>query len=88
MTHSDWASKFKIKGTELRCINNRYCLYKISSIWDKEKNERVKIINEMIGRITESEGLILKGIKNQQKCKKYYKNQQQRNMELQSHCKK
>ena len=61
--HPDWATKFKAKGTELRFINNRYYLYKITSKWDKIKKKTKKITLEMIGRITEENGLIPKGTK-------------------------
>ena len=67
MKHPDWASKFKKKGTELRFINGRYYLYRISSVWDKEKNRSRKITHEMIGRITEIDGLILRGTKKEPK---------------------
>lgn len=62
-SHPEWAIKFKTKGTELRCINNRYYLYKITSKWDKTKKKTRKITLEMIGRITKEDGLIPKGIK-------------------------
>lgn len=63
MPHPDWAVKFKEKNTELRCIRGKYYLYKISSIWDKEKKRARKITGEMIGRITEEKGIIPKGVK-------------------------
>ena len=61
--HPKWALKFKTKGTELRCFNNRYYLYKITSKWDKIKKKTRKITLEMIGRINEKNGLIPKGTK-------------------------
>lgn len=61
MQHPEWATKHKIKGTELRLINGKYYLYKITSKWDKEKKVTRKITLGMIGRITEKEGLIPKG---------------------------
>lgn len=63
MAHPDWALKFKAKGTELRNINGRFYLYRISSKWDKERKVTRKITHEMIGRITEKDGLIPKGTK-------------------------
>ena len=63
MSHADWALKFKQKNTELRLIRGKYYLYKISSIWDKDKKRARKITGEMIGRITENDGLIPKGTK-------------------------
>lgn len=63
MLHPDWALKFKEKNTELRLIRGKYYLYKISSVWDKEKKRARKITGEMIGRITEKDGMIPKGVK-------------------------
>jgi transposase len=63
MAHPEWALKFKEKGTELRCIRGKYYLYRVSSVWDKEKKRARKISGEMIGTITENDGLTLKGIK-------------------------
>ena len=61
MAHPEWALKFKQKGTELRCIRGKYYLYKVSSVWDKEKKRARKISGEMIGAINETDGLIPKG---------------------------
>lgn len=61
MAHPDWAIKFKTKGTELRFLKGKYYLYRITSKWDKEKKKTRKITLEMIGRITEEQGLIPKG---------------------------
>jgi transposase len=63
MRHPEWALKFKEKNTELRCISGRYYLYRISSKWDKERKVTRKITHEMIGRITEQDGLIPRGTK-------------------------
>ena len=63
MAHPEWVSKHKAKATELRCIEGRYYLYRISSVWDKEKKRARKITHEMIGRITEQDGLIPRGTK-------------------------
>ena len=63
MTHPDWALKYKTKGTELRCIRGKYYLYRISSFWDKERKVTRKVTHEMIGRISEQHGFILKGEK-------------------------
>jgi len=63
MSHPEWALKFKEKNTELRLIRGRYYLYKISSVWDKDKKRARKITGEMIGRITENDGFIPKGTK-------------------------
>jgi transposase len=63
MAHPEWALKFKTKGTELRNIGGRFYLYRISSKYDKERKVTRKITHEMIGRITEQDGLIPKGYK-------------------------
>lgn len=59
--HPEWASKFKIKNTELRNIKGRYYLYKITSKWDPAKKRTKKVTLGMIGTITEKDGLIPKG---------------------------
>lgn len=63
MAHPDWALAFKTKGTELRNIGGRFYLYRVSSKWNKEKKVTQKITHEMIGRITQEDGLIPKGTK-------------------------
>ena len=63
MSHPDWALKFKEKNTELRLIRGKYYLYKISSVWDKEKKRARKITGKMVGSITETDGLTLTGTK-------------------------
>jgi transposase len=61
MTHPEWALKLKTKGTELRNIGGRFYLYRISSKYDKARKVTRKITHEMIGRITEKDGLIPRG---------------------------
>lgn len=56
--HPEWALKYKKKGTELRLINGRYYLYRITSKWDKEKKRSKKITLELLGRITKEDGFI------------------------------
>lgn len=63
MSHPDWALKFKEKNTELRLIRGKYYLYKISSVWDKEKKRARKITGKMVGSITATDGLTLTGTK-------------------------
>ena len=63
MPHPEWALKYKTKGTELRNIKGRFYLYRVSSKWNKEKKVTQKITHEMIGRITEQDGLIPRGTK-------------------------
>jgi transposase len=61
MPHPEWALKHRTKGTELRNIGGRFYLYRVSSKWNKERKVTQKITHEMIGRITEEDGLIPKG---------------------------
>jgi len=63
MAHPEWALKHKTKGTELRNIGGRYYLYRVSSKYDKERKVSRKITHEMLGRITEKDGLIPRGQK-------------------------
>ena len=57
MPHPDWVLKHKQKGTEIRNIKNNYYLYKVTSVWDKEKKRAKKITEKYLGTIT-PEGLI------------------------------
>ena len=52
--YPDWVLKHKKKGTNISCINGRYYLYSVSSVWNKEKGRAQKITNEYLGRITEN----------------------------------
>ena len=54
--HPDWAVKFRRPGTELRCINGRYCLYECRCIYDKETKRHRKISGKYLGSITEKDG--------------------------------
>ena len=57
MTYPDWVLKQKGKGTEIRKIGNNFYLYKVTSIWDKEKKRARKITERFLGTITQ-DGLI------------------------------
>lgn len=57
MSYPGWVLKNKRKGTEIRKIGNNFYLYKVSSVWDKEKKRPRKITGEFLGKITR-EGLI------------------------------
>jgi transposase len=57
MPYPDWVLKHKQKGTEIRNIKNNYYLYKVTSVWDKEKKRPKKITEKYLGTIT-PEGLI------------------------------
>ena len=54
--HPDWALKFRRPGTELRCINGRYCLYECRCVYDKETRRNRKITGKYLGSITEEGG--------------------------------
>lgn len=57
MTYPDWVLKQKRKGTEVRKIGNNFYLYKVTSVWDKEKKRARKITEKFLGTITQ-DGLI------------------------------
>jgi transposase len=57
-THPRWATKFRLPGTELRLINNKYYLYEVTSKWDPDKKRAKKISGKLLGRITKEDGFI------------------------------
>ncbi len=57
MSHPDWVLKQKRKRTDIRKIGNNFYLYKVTSVWDKEKRRAKKITEKFLGTITH-EGLI------------------------------
>ncbi|GCC10758.1 transposase DDE domain protein [archaeon] len=57
MNYPQWVLKHKKKGTEIRKIGNNFYLYKVTSVWDKEKKRARKITEKFLGTITQ-EGLI------------------------------
>lgn len=54
--HPDWAVKYRKPGTELRCINGRYCLYECHCVYNKETKRNRKITGKYLGSITEEGG--------------------------------
>jgi transposase len=54
--HPEWALKYKKPGTELKCINGRYYLYGVKSVYDKVIKRSRKISLGILGRITEEDG--------------------------------
>ena len=54
--HPEWAVKFRRPGTELRCINGRYCLYECKCVYEKETKKHRKITGKYLGSITEKDG--------------------------------
>jgi len=57
MTYPDWVLKYKTKGTHIRANNNNYYLYKVHSIWNKQKKRSQLITDKYLGKIT-PEGII------------------------------
>lgn len=57
MGYPDWVERHKTKGTNISCINGKYYLYAVSSVWNKEKGRAQKITGKYLGRITE-DGLV------------------------------
>jgi len=57
MIYPDWVLKQKRKGMEVRKIGNNFYLYKVTSVWDKEKKRARKITEKFLGTITQ-DGLI------------------------------
>jgi len=55
--YPEWVNKHKTSGTNISCINGRYYLYEVGSVWDKEKKRAQKITKQYLGRITE-DGLV------------------------------
>jgi len=53
ISYPDWVTKHKQKGTSIFCINNKYYLYKVKSVWNKDKGRAQKITEKYLGRITE-----------------------------------
>ncbi len=62
MEYPLWVMKHKQKGTEVRKFGDKYYLYKITSVWDKEKKRAKKVTLAFLGKITEK-GLIKPRIK-------------------------
>ena len=44
VAHPEWVLKHKVPNSEIRCIRNRYYLYKITSVWCPEKKRTNKKI--------------------------------------------
>lgn len=56
--HPKWATKHKLKGTELRLLNGKYYLYQVTSKWDPDKKRAKKITGKLLGKITKEDGFI------------------------------
>ena len=57
MTHPDWVLKHRVKGTHIIRRGDRYYLYKVTSIWNREKGRAQLKTEKYLGRIT-PEGLV------------------------------
>jgi hypothetical protein len=57
MPNPNWVLKHKRKGTKIRKKGNNFYLYKVTSVWDKEKKRARKITEKFLGTITQ-DGLI------------------------------
>jgi len=53
----DWVLKQREKGTAVYVRNDKYYLYKVKSVWDREKGRPKKVTGEYLGRLT-PEGLV------------------------------
>ena len=69
MKFPNWVERHRCSGREIRNIKGKYYVYKISSIWDKEKGVSRKITEKYLGRIIEEEGFIEKGKKSKKQDK-------------------
>lgn len=56
--HPKWALKYRSPGTELRCLNDRYYLYSVSSKYDPILKRAKKITGKILGSITQKDGFI------------------------------
>jgi len=70
-----WTLEHKKKGTQITKIKDKYYLYKVKSIWDKDAKKSKKITEEYLGRIT-PEGIVTPKHKRELKieCPKEYGN--------------
>jgi transposase len=60
--YPEWVEKQRKKGTNISCINGKYYLYAVTSVWNKEKGRAQMVNKGYLGRITE-EGFIPKSEK-------------------------
>ncbi len=59
VNYPSWVLKHKRINTEIKVKENRFYLYEVSSIWNKEKKQAQKKTGQYLGRITE-EGFVPK----------------------------
>ncbi len=53
----EWVRKQRVKGTEIREQHGAFYLYKITSVWDREKGRARKVTEKYLGKIT-PDGLV------------------------------
>jgi len=82
--YPDWVVKHKQKGTNISCIDGRYYLYEVSSVWNKEKGRAQKVTNKYLGRITEDGFIPSKISKKSSDYKKLYKKAHEKCKELEN----
>lgn len=56
--YPEWVLRHRKPGTEIRRKDGKYYVYKVSSVYDKEKKRARKITGAYLGKITESEGFV------------------------------
>ena len=56
--YPEWVLKFRKPGTEIRRKDGKFYVYKVSSVYDKEKKRARKITGAYLGKITEAEGFV------------------------------
>jgi len=61
LPYPDWVLKCRKPGTEIRRKDGKFYVYKVSSVYDKEKKRARKITGAYLGKITEAEGFIPSG---------------------------
>ncbi|MGC8663967.1 MAG: hypothetical protein ACP5TX_06190, partial [Thermoplasmata archaeon] len=52
MTYPEWVLKYRTKGTQIRVIKGNYYLYKVHSVYNKDKKRAQLITDKYIGKIT------------------------------------
>jgi len=51
--YPEWVTKHRRKGTNISCINGKYYLYAVASVWNREKGRAQMVNKGYLGRITE-----------------------------------
>lgn len=56
--YPEWVVKHRKPGTEIRRKDGKFYVYKVSSVYDKEKKRARKITGAFLGKITEADGFV------------------------------